>query len=60
MADNAVDLLVAQLRGGGGALLRIGCVVFGDELERLRVACDGRLPVHHHLDAQRGFLDPAQ
>ena len=32
-------------------------VIFGAELERLRSASDGRLSVHHHLDAERGFLD---
>jgi ferredoxin-NADP reductase len=35
-------------------------VIFGDELERLQVASDGRLVVHHHLDAESGFLDAAQ
>lgn len=35
-------------------------VIFVDELERLRAASDGRLSVHHHLDAERGFLDAAQ
>src|SRR5262245_36093446 len=32
-------------------------VIFGDELERLRAASSGRLAVHHHLDAEQGFLD---
>jgi 3-ketosteroid 9alpha-monooxygenase subunit B len=26
-------------------------VIYGDELERLRVGSDGRLTIHHHLDA---------
>jgi ferredoxin-NADP reductase len=36
-----------------------GSVIFGDEIERLRAASDGRLSVHHHLDSERGFLDAA-
>lgn len=32
-------------------------VIFAAELDRLRDACGGRLSVHHHLDAERGFLD---
>jgi ferredoxin-NADP reductase len=32
-------------------------VIYGDELERLRVGSDGRLTIHHHLDAESGFLD---
>jgi ferredoxin-NADP reductase len=32
-------------------------VIFGGELERLRAASSGRLTVHHHLDADHGFLD---
>ena len=40
VADDAVDLLVAQLLGGGGALLRIGGVVFGDQLELGVLAAD--------------------
>jgi len=36
-----------------------GSVIFADALERLRVASDGRLSVHHHLDSERGFLDAA-
>jgi ferredoxin-NADP reductase len=35
-------------------------VIFAGELERLREASGGRLSVHHHLDAERGFLDAAQ
>jgi ferredoxin-NADP reductase len=35
-------------------------VIFADELERLCAASDDRLSVHHHLDSERGFLDPAQ
>jgi len=35
-------------------------VIFADELERLRASADGRLSIHHHLDSERGFLDPAQ
>ena len=35
-------------------------VIFADELERLRSGAPARLAVHHHLDAERGFLDPAQ
>ena len=33
MADDAVDLGVDQLLRGGGALLRIGGVVFGEQFE---------------------------
>jgi 3-ketosteroid 9alpha-monooxygenase subunit B len=35
-------------------------VIFADELERLRASADGRLSIHHHLDSERGFLDPGQ
>jgi ferredoxin-NADP reductase len=35
-------------------------VIFADDLERLRATSNGRLSVHHHLDSERGFLDPAQ
>jgi 3-ketosteroid 9alpha-monooxygenase subunit B len=34
-------------------------VIFGDELARLEAGSGGRLSVHHHLDAERGFLDAA-
>jgi ferredoxin-NADP reductase len=34
-------------------------IIFAGELERLRAASGGRLSVHHHLDSERGFLDPA-
>ena len=34
-------------------------VIFGDELDRLQKGSDGQLAVHHHLDTERGFLDPA-
>lgn len=34
-------------------------IIFAGELERLRSASGGRLSVHHHLDSERGFLDPA-
>jgi 3-ketosteroid 9alpha-monooxygenase subunit B len=34
-------------------------VIFADELGRLEAGSDGRLTVHHHLDEDRGFLDPA-
>ena len=34
-------------------------VIFARELERLRASSGGRLSVHHHLDAGRGFLDAA-
>jgi len=34
-------------------------VIFARELERLRATSGGRLAVHHHLDAERGFLDAA-
>ena len=34
-------------------------VIFADELERLRDLSPGRLSVHHHLDADGGFLDAA-
>jgi ferredoxin-NADP reductase len=36
-----------------------GSVIFADTLERLRAASAGRLSVHHHLDSEKGFLDPA-
>jgi ferredoxin-NADP reductase len=32
-------------------------VIYAEELERLRAGSDGRLTVHGHLDAERGFLD---
>jgi ferredoxin-NADP reductase len=32
-------------------------VIFADALERLRAELPDRLAVHHHLDADRGFLD---
>ena len=35
-------------------------VIFADELERLCSASNGRLSLHHHLDSDRGFLDPPQ
>ena len=35
-------------------------IIFADELERLRSTSKGRLSVHHHLDSERGFLDPQQ
>lgn len=34
-------------------------VIFGTELDRLASESGNRLSVHHHLDAERGFLDPA-
>ncbi len=40
MADDAVDLLVAQLRRGGGALLRIGRVIFSVKFELGVLAAD--------------------
>jgi len=42
--------LVYANRGGDA-------VIFAGELERLRAASSGRLAVHHHLDAEQGFLD---
>jgi ferredoxin-NADP reductase len=36
------------------------CVIFDAALERLRVASNGRLTVHHHLDDERGYLDAEQ
>ena len=36
-----------------------GSVIFADALERLRARSGGRLSVHHHLDSEKGFLDPA-
>jgi len=33
-------------------------VIFADELERLRSSAPDRLSIHHHLDSERGFLDP--
>jgi ferredoxin-NADP reductase len=38
----------------------IDSIIFARELERLRSTSGGRLSVHHHLDAERGFLDAAQ
>jgi 3-ketosteroid 9alpha-monooxygenase subunit B len=35
-------------------------VIFAEELERLRSTFADRLSVHHHLDSERDFLDPAQ
>ncbi len=35
-------------------------VIFAAELERLRATAGGRLSIHHHLDAERGFLDAGQ
>jgi ferredoxin-NADP reductase len=35
-------------------------VIFAGELERLRALSGGRLSLHHHLDAERGFLDAEQ
>jgi ferredoxin-NADP reductase len=35
-------------------------VIFADELRRLEEESAGRLVVHHHLDSQNGFLDPAR
>jgi ferredoxin-NADP reductase len=35
-------------------------IIFADELERLCSTSNGRLSVHHHLDSERGFLDPQQ
>jgi ferredoxin-NADP reductase len=35
-------------------------IIFADELERLCSTSNGRLTVHHHLDSDRGFLDPEQ
>jgi ferredoxin-NADP reductase len=32
-------------------------VIYADELEGLRVGSGGRLTLHQHLDAERGFLD---
>ena len=40
VADHAVDLRVDQLRGGGGALLRVGRVVLGQQLELDRLATE--------------------
>lgn len=34
-------------------------VIFADVIERLRAGFDGRLSLHHHLDAERGFLTAA-
>ncbi|MGH7822775.1 MAG: flavin reductase family protein, partial [Candidatus Binatia bacterium] len=34
-------------------------IIFAGELERLCSASGGRLSVDHHLDSERGFLDPA-
>lgn len=34
-------------------------VIFDQVLERLRAGSGGRLAVHHHLDAEQGFLDAA-
>lgn len=35
-------------------------VLFGTEIERLRASSAGRLTVHSHVDAERGFLDAAR
>ena len=35
-----------------------GSVIFAAGLEQLRTDSGGRLSVHHHLDSERGFLDP--
>ncbi|HYV58968.1 MAG TPA: ferredoxin--NADP reductase [Acidimicrobiia bacterium] len=35
-------------------------VIFAEELEQLCSTSGGRLSIHHHLDAERGFLDAAQ
>ena len=35
-------------------------VIFVAELERLRSEFGDRLSVHHHLDSEHGFLDPAR
>ncbi len=53
MSDDAVDLLVAQLRCGGSALFRIGRVVFGDEFELGMLAAD-----HHVLRVEIGNGHP--
>jgi 3-ketosteroid 9alpha-monooxygenase subunit B len=50
--DRRVQLVYAN-RG-------VDAVIFAEELERLREGSGGRLTVHHHLDDERGFLDPAQ
>ncbi len=34
-------------------------VIFASELDELVAASDGRFSVHHHLDAEQGFLDAA-
>ena len=34
-------------------------VIFGEQLERMRAASEGRLTVHRHLDSEHGFLDAA-
>ncbi len=56
MADDAVDLRVDQLLGGGGALLRVAGVVFGQQLELDLLAADrhalGVQLVDGHLGAQ--------
>ena len=36
-----------------------GNVIFADALERLRAEFGNRFSVHHHLDSENGFLDPA-
>lgn len=35
-------------------------VIFADALEQLRAAHSDRFTIQHHLDAERGFLEPAQ
>jgi len=35
-------------------------IIFRNELARLRTTFGERLAVHHHLDSERGFLDPPQ
>ena len=34
-------------------------VIFSEQLARLASESDGRFTVHHHLDSEGGFLDPA-
>jgi ferredoxin-NADP reductase len=44
--------LVYANRGADG-------IIFAEAIERLRAGSRGRLSVHHHLDAEKGFLDAA-
>ncbi|MPN17629.1 hypothetical protein SDC9_164984 [bioreactor metagenome] len=54
VADNAIDLFVNQLLGNDGALLRIGLVVFRDQLELDLGATDFETLSIQLLDGENG------